>query len=160
MKHDPLLSTWAPPVADQATEMPALVSRTRTPQQREKHPAISSRILATGFSIAAVIGVSTAYAKAQKAEELQKLIDAQNAAQAQAENGTDPSVAAQSSNNALPPAVPQNSAPSVQAPATTVAPQTTAPSIVQVPVQPAQPAQPAYTPPAQNRGNQSSGGSR
>ena len=176
MKNDPLLNKqWNPPSLDEAIEAPApkIPQRTtgrtsdRIPQSlnrapRVKHPAISSRILATGFSIAAVIGVSTAYAKAQKQEELQKLIAAQNAANGVAsQNGA--GVQSQGSPAELAPAIAPNSPSSPQAPATTLAPRqsvTTSPNVVQIPVAPAQPAQPAYTPPTQDRGNQSSGGSR
>lgn len=168
MKHDPLLNkNWDPPAAEQAIAKPA--PRTQLPVRREKHPAISSRILATGISVTAVIGMSTSYTKAQKAEELQKLIDAQNAAITGAATSNTPGVGAQSAPTDLAPAITPNSTPTTPSP--TAAPSassaatpdttvTTTPNVVQVPVQPAQPAQPAYTPPSQNRGNQSSGGSR
>ncbi len=175
MKHDPLLKKpWNPPAIDDAIEAPApsirfnssSTNRREIPEsltraKRVKHPAVSSRILATGFSIAAVIGVSTAYAKAQKQEELQKLIDAQLASTNSPEQSA--GVQAQSSPTQLPPAVTPNSTPTVQSPASSVVPETpvvTSPNIVQVPVAPAQPAQPAYTLPAQDRGSQPSGGSQ
>lgn len=177
MKHDPLLhKSWNPPTIEDAIDAPAPavgvnaqsstqkrnIPESLTRANRVKHPAVSSRILATGFSIAAVIGVSTAYAKAQKQEELQKLINAQLAA-SNATQQNKGGVQSQSSPTELPPAVTPNSTPTAQTPAATVAPAApvvTTPNVVQVPVAPAQPAQPAYTPPAQDRGNQPSGGSQ
>lgn len=166
MKHDPLLNKqWAPPAVENT---PSQVSSETEPKivlppRREKHPALSSRILATGFSLAAVIGMSAAYAKAQKAQDLQKLIDEQTAANS-ATASTNSNVQSQNAPADLAPAITPNTTQiPAEAPVTTSAPQpvvTAAPNIVQVPVQPAQPAQPAYTPPSQNRGSQSSGGSQ
>lgn len=67
MMNDPLLNhTWAPPT-EKRTEMTDPVVRTT----RQKHPAASSRILAVGFSVAAVIGMSAAYTKAQRLQPVQ-----------------------------------------------------------------------------------------
>ena len=70
--NDPLLNqTWAPP-AEKKTEMTTPVVR----PTRQKHPAASSRILALGFSVAAVIGMSAAYTKAQRLQPVQpKILD-------------------------------------------------------------------------------------
>lgn len=70
MMNDPLLNQpWGPPT-DAASDSPALQPYDRhsaeSRSQRVKHPAASSRILAVGFSVAAVIGMSAAYTKAQR----------------------------------------------------------------------------------------------
>ncbi len=77
MMNDPLLNQpWGPPT-DEPVAMsaptgrsahPAGTARTSRPVnvKRSKHPAASSRILAVGFSVAAVIGMSAAYTKAQR----------------------------------------------------------------------------------------------
>lgn len=65
--NDPLLNqTWAPPT-ETKTEVPTAVVRAN----RQKHPAASSRILAVGISVAAVIGMSAAYTKAQHLQPVQ-----------------------------------------------------------------------------------------
>ena len=71
MINDPLLNTSAtdvppaPPVARTAR------TRTRT---RKKHPAISARILATGLSATALIGLTTGYTLSQKVSAAQPTI--------------------------------------------------------------------------------------
>lgn len=79
MMNDPLLNQpWGPPT-EAAAELPVTQSRDFHPAgsartlapKRAKHPAASSRILAVGFSIAAVIGMSAAYTKAQRQQPTQ-----------------------------------------------------------------------------------------
>lgn len=61
MINDPLLNNTA-------TDVPPApsVSRTARTSGRKKHPAISARILATGLSVTALIGLTTGYTLSQK----------------------------------------------------------------------------------------------
>ena len=68
MINDPLLNNNfeippAPPVA-----------RTARTSSRKKHPAVSARILATGLSVTALIGLTTGYTLSQKASAAQPAI--------------------------------------------------------------------------------------
>ena len=68
MINDPLLNnntgiSPAPPVA-----------RTARTSSRKKHPAVSARILATGLSVTALIGLTTGYTLSQKASAAQPAI--------------------------------------------------------------------------------------
>lgn len=79
MLNDPLLNQpWGPPTGEAST-MATPTSRVAHPAgharvtsaKRAKHPAASSRILAVGMSVAAVIGMSAAYTKAQRIQTSQ-----------------------------------------------------------------------------------------
>lgn len=61
MINDPLLNNTA-------TDVPPApsVARTARTSGRKKHPAISARILATGLSVTALIGLTTGYTLSQK----------------------------------------------------------------------------------------------
>ena len=61
MINDPLLNT-------SATDVPPAppVARTARTGARKKHPAISARILATGLSATALIGLTSGYTLSQK----------------------------------------------------------------------------------------------
>ena len=61
MINDPLLNTTA-------TDVPPApsVARTARTTTRKKHPAISARILATGLSATALIGLTSGYTLSQK----------------------------------------------------------------------------------------------
>ena len=61
MINDPLLNT-------SATDVPPAppVARTARTSTRKKHPAISARILATGLSVTALIGLTSGYTLSQK----------------------------------------------------------------------------------------------
>ena len=143
MMNDPLLhQPWGPPT-DAAAEIPAPTSRDAhpagrarvAPTKRAKHPAASSRILALGFSVAAVIGMSAAYAKAQRQQPIH------------------PEVLDSASNNQLgvSPASPQsNQTPSIQQPQN---------HVVQIPVPQASPATGGYAPRNQGPVQQQSSGS-
>ena len=61
MINDPLLNTT---VTDVPPAPP--VARTARTTTRKKHPAISARILATGLSVTALIGLTTGYTLSQK----------------------------------------------------------------------------------------------
>ena len=68
MINDPLLNNNfdtppAPPVA-----------RTARTSSRKKHPAVSARILASGLSVTALIGLTTGYTLSQKASAAQPAI--------------------------------------------------------------------------------------
>ena len=68
MINDPLLNNNfetppAPPVA-----------RTARTSSRKKHPAVSARILASGLSVTALIGLTTGYTLSQKASAAQPTI--------------------------------------------------------------------------------------
>ena len=68
MINDPLLNTNTaiPPAPPGA--------RTARTSGRKKHPAISARILATGLSITALIGLTTGYTLSQKVSAAQPAI--------------------------------------------------------------------------------------
>jgi len=69
MINDPLLNT-------SATDVPPAppVARTARTRTRKKHPAISARILATGLSVTALIGLTTGYTLSQKVSAAQPTI--------------------------------------------------------------------------------------
>ena len=69
MINDPLLNNTA-------TDVPPApsVSRTARTSGRKKHPAISARILATGLSATALIGLTTGYTLSQKVSAAQPTI--------------------------------------------------------------------------------------
>ena len=92
MINDPLLNTSAidvppaPPVARTAR------TRTRT---RKKHPAISARILATGLSATALIGLTTGYTLAQKTPAAQPAISDSIVSNVAQKSAIDPGVITQ-----------------------------------------------------------------
>ena len=95
--NDPLLNqSWAPPT-ESKPELPTAVVRAT----RQKHPAASSRILAVGFSVAAVIGMSAAYTKAQRLQPVQRQVF-DNASNAQLTANTTTPVVPQQQNYAQP----------------------------------------------------------
>jgi hypothetical protein len=61
MINDPLLNNTATNVPPAPS-----VSRAARTSGRKKHPAISARILATGLSVTALIGLTTGYTLSQK----------------------------------------------------------------------------------------------
>lgn len=69
MINDPLLNTTT-------TDVPPAppVVRTARTGARKKHPAISARILATGLSVTALIGLTTGYTLSQKVSAAQSTI--------------------------------------------------------------------------------------
>lgn len=69
MMNDPLLNTTA-------IDVPPAPSVTRTARTttRKKHPAISARILATGLSATALIGLTSGYTLSQKVSAAQTAI--------------------------------------------------------------------------------------
>ena len=69
MINDPLLNTT---VTDVPPAPP--VVRTARTGARKKHPAISARILATGLSVTALIGLTTGYTLSQKVSAAQSTI--------------------------------------------------------------------------------------
>jgi hypothetical protein len=69
MMNDPLLNTI---VTDVLPAPP--VARTARTSSRKKHPAISARILATGLSVTALIGLTTGYTLSQKVSATQTAI--------------------------------------------------------------------------------------
>ena len=69
MINDPLLNTT---VTDVPPAPP--VVRTARTGARKKHPAISARILATGLSVTALIGLTTGYTLSQKVSATQSTI--------------------------------------------------------------------------------------
>ena len=92
MINDPLLNTSAidvppaPPVARTAR------TRTRT---RKKHPAISARILATGLSATALIGLTTGYTLSQKVSAAQPTIPESIVSNVAQKSAIDPGVITQ-----------------------------------------------------------------
>ena len=76
MINDPLLPgrdrpEMPPPPSVEGAD-PAIGSRKLGGAARQKHPAMSARILATGISIASVITMTSNYTQAQKADEAAK----------------------------------------------------------------------------------------
>jgi hypothetical protein len=69
MINDPLLNTTAQDVPPAPP-----VARTARTGARKKHPAISARILATGLSATALIGLTTGYTLSQKVSATQPTI--------------------------------------------------------------------------------------
>jgi hypothetical protein len=143
MMNDPLLhQPWGPPT-EAAAELSASSSREELSSSRQgfsqakraKHPAASARILAVGFSIAAVIGMSAAYTKAQRQQP------------------TEPEVLDSASSNQLnlAPVSPHvNETPTFQQPQN---------HVVQIPVPQASPATGGYAPQNQGPVQQQSNGS-
>ena len=72
MINDPLLNTTVTDVP-LAPPAPPVVRTART-GARKKHPAISARILATGLSVTALIGLTTGYTLSQKVSAAQPTI--------------------------------------------------------------------------------------
>ena len=72
MINDPLLNTTVTDVP-LAPPAPPVVRTART-GARKKHPAISARILATGLSVTALIGLTTGYTLSQKVSAAQPAI--------------------------------------------------------------------------------------
>ena len=68
MINDPLLNT------NTAIPPSPPVARTARTSGRKKHPAISARILATGLSVTALIGLTTGYTLSQKVSAAQPAI--------------------------------------------------------------------------------------
>jgi hypothetical protein len=69
MINDPLLNTTAQDVPPAPP-----VARTARTNTRKKHPAISARILATGLSATALIGLTSGYTLSQKVSAAQPTI--------------------------------------------------------------------------------------
>ena len=72
MINDPLLNTTVTDVP-LAPPAPPVVRTART-GARKQHPAISARILATGLSVTALIGLTTGYTLSQKVSAAQPAI--------------------------------------------------------------------------------------
>lgn len=89
MINDPLLNNNfdtppAPPVA-----------RTARTSSRKKHPAVSARILASGLSVAALIGLTTGYTLSQKASAAQPAISDSIVSNVAQKSAIDPGVITQ-----------------------------------------------------------------
>lgn len=127
MLNDPLLPP-PPPPSIKTTSKPMSTKRTT------KKPATAAKILVTGLSATAVLGMASGYALAGKAPAQQVSNDVTAA------NGVSPATEqqAQVTLPAVDPAITPNSV----APTNTVAPQVTTPPVVQVPVPQATPATP------------------
>jgi hypothetical protein len=69
MINDPLLNT----TSTDTPPAPSVAGTART-SGRKKHPAISARILATGLSVTALIGLTTGYTLSQKVSAAQTAI--------------------------------------------------------------------------------------
>ena len=120
MINDPLLNNNfdtppAPPVA-----------RTARTSSRKKHPAVSARILASGLSVAALIGLTTGYTLSQKASAAQPAISDSIVSNVAQKSAIDPAVITQTTQVIYVP-VPASSAatartPSVQVQAPTPTP--------------------------------------
>ena len=89
MINDPLLNNNfdtppAPPVA-----------RTARTSSRKKHPAVSARILASGLSVTALIGLTTGYTLSQKASAAQPAISDSIVSNVAQKSAIDPGVITQ-----------------------------------------------------------------
>ena len=89
MINDPLLNNNfdtppAPPVA-----------RTARTSSRKKHPAVSARILASGLSVTALIGLTTGYTLSQKASAVQPAISDSIVSNVAQKSAIDPGVITQ-----------------------------------------------------------------
>ena len=116
MINDPLLNNTA-------TDVPPApsVSRTARTSGRKKHPAISARILATGLSVTALIGLTTGYTLSQKVSALQPVASSNNVVKTSLQKTVDADVSAPASQVVYVPVPGATAAiagtPSVQAPA-------------------------------------------
>ena len=124
MINDPLLNTTAVDVPP----APPVVRTART-SSRKKHPAVSARILATGLSATALIGLTSGYTLSQKVSAAQPTIPESIVSNVAQKSAIDPGVITQTSQVIYVP-VPAASAatagtPSVQVQAPTPAPAAT-----------------------------------
>jgi hypothetical protein len=143
MLNDPLLPP-PPPPSHSPTRKPRNTKRTT------KKPATAAKILVTGLSATAVLGMASGYALAGKtqAQKVTNDFSATNGASPTAEQQV------QSTNPSVDPAI----TPNTVAPVITAAPQATNPPVIEVPVPQVAPA----TPGTSNSGwqQQQSSGSR
>ena len=118
---------------------------------RQKHPAMSARILALGVSTAAVITITSNYTKAQRADEAAKAA-ADAAAQAAAEAAAQAAAAAAAQAAAQAAAAAAANQNLVDTSGSSqVTPTTQAPVVVTVPPAPANPGRAANTPSTNQR---------
>lgn len=162
MINDPLLPrpgrTEIPPLPPGAGESGSEVRRPAPRAVRQKHPAMSARILATGISIASVITMTSNYTQAQKADEAAKAAAkaaADAAAKAAADAAAAQAAAAQAAAQAAADAAAQ-SAGSNQgvldgSGGTTATPAPQAPVVITVPPAPATPGPAAGSPSTNQR---------
>ena len=163
MINDPLLPRQGraeiPPPPPGADESGSGVRRLAPRAARQKHPAMSARILATGISIASVITMTSNYTQAQKADEAAKAAAkaaADAAAQAAADAAATQAAAAQAAAQAAADAAAQ-SAGSNQGVVvdgnggTTATPAPQAPVVITVPPAPATPGPAAGSPSTNQR---------
>ena len=143
MLNDPLLPP-PPPSSSRPSSKPM------KSKQKTKKPATAAKILVTGLSATAVLGMASGYALAGKSQAKQVSNDV---------NGTNAAglIAEQQAQTTLP-SVDPAIIPNTVAPTITAAPQVTNPPVVQVPVPQATPAKPGTS----NNGwqQQQSSGSR
>ncbi len=89
---DPLLNTTAQDVPPAPP-----VARTARTNTRKKHPAISARILATGLSATALIGLTSGYTLSQKVSAAQPTIPESIVSNVAQKSAIDPGVITQTS---------------------------------------------------------------
>ena len=92
MINDPLLNTTAQDVPPAPP-----VARTARTNTRKKHPAISARILATGLSATALIGLTSGYTLSQKVSAAQPTIPESIVSNVAQKSAIDPGVITQTS---------------------------------------------------------------